>query len=327
MKFAVDNLPLVIHGFLLVGFCLTAFACERRTLVYHLEAEVEIRVDWSTSGLDKSEASYGATALFYPEEGGAPRVVLMGNRDYEKTRLPVGRYNVIVFNRSFDDFSATAFRGMESYQTFEAYFKPGRTRAGGSSPEKSEKLAATGIKGFEVTENGLAGPGSKAGGLELTPQKRMEEVNIALHLEGLNNIRSASARIDRVYGSIRMADGQFPKETSSCDFDLQSPTYDAGSTTNGKMAGRICVFGIPKEEVHTIHIEALLADGKTVYRGEIQNVTLVEQGGTEDGEETMVVEASFPEKVPDVVPEGNTGSGIGANVNGWGDGGETEIPV
>ena len=54
--------------------------CDRRELTYYMESEIEIHADWSESGLDDEEAAYGATAIFYPENGGIPKVVLMGNR-------------------------------------------------------------------------------------------------------------------------------------------------------------------------------------------------------------------------------------------------------
>ena len=66
--------------------------------------------DWTT----KSK-KYGATAVFYPRNGGEPKIFMMGDRSGDAVRLPMGVYDIIVFNRSFNDFSNIAFRG-NSYE-------------------------------------------------------------------------------------------------------------------------------------------------------------------------------------------------------------------
>lgn len=85
--------------------------CERRELTYYNTAEITLTVDWSQSGLNNSEeAAYGASAIFYPGDGGESKIFLLGNYSQETVRLQQGVYNVIVFNRSFTDFSNIAFR-------------------------------------------------------------------------------------------------------------------------------------------------------------------------------------------------------------------------
>ena len=95
--------------------------CERRELTYYNTAEIILTVDWSQSGLNNSEeAAYGASAIFYPVDGGEPKIFLLGNYSQETVRLQQGVYNVIVFNRSFTDFSNIAFRGGDRYEMLEA---------------------------------------------------------------------------------------------------------------------------------------------------------------------------------------------------------------
>ena len=64
--------------FLCLLCCLSFFSgCDRRELTYYLESEIELYVDWSHSGLDREEEDYGATAIFYPQDGSEPKVILM----------------------------------------------------------------------------------------------------------------------------------------------------------------------------------------------------------------------------------------------------------
>ena len=77
--------------------CLLFFemSCERRDLTYYETAEITLTVDWSQSGLDNmDEAAHGATAIFYPVDGGEPKIFLMGDYSRETVRLQQGIYNV-----------------------------------------------------------------------------------------------------------------------------------------------------------------------------------------------------------------------------------------
>lgn len=91
------SFPLLCIVFLHITF----LACERRELTYYEVAEISLSADWSLSGLDSKEADFGATALFYPQTGGEPKVFLLGDRSGDKIRLPEGIYHVLLFNRSF----------------------------------------------------------------------------------------------------------------------------------------------------------------------------------------------------------------------------------
>lgn len=111
-------------------------SCERRELTFYTEAEITVTADWSRAD-QQEENQYGATLIFYPQDGGTPRVVLMGDRTQTTVRLPDGRYDAILFNRSFDEFGTMAFRGQEQLHTLEAYALQTETRYGTkSSPRR-----------------------------------------------------------------------------------------------------------------------------------------------------------------------------------------------
>lgn len=93
--------------YILYLFVFLLVACNRRELTYSPEATITISADWSQSGLNEKEQDYGATAIFYPTDGSTPFVALMGDRTYKTLCLKEGCYNVVLFNRSFDDFGTS----------------------------------------------------------------------------------------------------------------------------------------------------------------------------------------------------------------------------
>lgn len=150
----------------LLFFCLLCVSillvsCERRDLTYYEVSEITLTADWNDSGLDDKEQKYGATAVFYPRNGGEPKIFMMGDRSGDAVRLPMGVYDIIVFNRSFNDFSNIAFRG-NSYETLEAYARKVETRVDKKTRVETrtiisspDELAAATLEGFTVTEDML----------------------------------------------------------------------------------------------------------------------------------------------------------------------------
>ena len=142
----------------LLFFCLLCVSillvsCERRDLTYYEVSEITLTADWNDSGLDDKEQKYGATAVFYPRNGGEPKIFMMGDRSGDAVRLPMGVYDIIVFNRSFNDFSNIAFRG-NSYETLEAYARKVETRVDKKTRVETrtiisspDELAAATLKG------------------------------------------------------------------------------------------------------------------------------------------------------------------------------------
>lgn len=323
-------------------------SCERRDLTYYTEAEFEIRVDWAQSGLDDEEAGNGATAVFYPQDGGTPKVVLMGDRSYEKVRLTAGRYDVLVFNRSFTDFGALAFRG-ELYHEVEAYARHVETR---TDPEtrattrvivhSPEKLAADVIEDFEVTEDMLGNYSStgthtsrvksKAARAEvqddftitLAPQCLTREVKVQVNVFGLHNIRSAIGTLTGVAESVNLSTGKVSVQAVSQQFALDEIAFHEGSLFNGTLTGSFNTFGIETEIPRQLHLKALLVDGKTIIE-ESFDVTAREMED-ESGDLVLYIELTAS-PIPDVKPDGETDSGFDADVEDWGDEIESEVPL
>lgn len=70
----------------------------------------------------------------------------------------------------------------------------------------------------------------------------------------------------------------------------------------------------------------LLVDGKTIVKQTMTDISFKEET---DGEGNIVIrlEADIPEPLPDVKPEGGSGSGFDADVDDWDEEHTQEVPV
>ena len=317
--------------YIFLSLCLAG--CDRRELTYYMESEIEIHADWSESGLDDEEAAYGATAIFYPENGGTPKVVLMGNREYAKVRLPEGRYNAILFNRSFDDFACIAFRGSDSYRTLEAYASRAESRAD-ELADSPETLCDDRIESFEVTEDMLGNysdvmkagiPAAEDCSLCFTPRQLIEELQVTVHIKGLNNVRSAVATINGVSSSVFLATGEVSQQTLTQRFELDNPVYYPDSPFNGTMETTFNSFAFNPDRPHDVSIQARLVDGQSTYEQEFTGLDISEDV-SEEGTLILTLEVQT-DKVPDVKPEDGGDSGFNPKVEDWGEEQKGDIKV
>ena len=317
------------HTCLLLLLLLPLSACERRELTYYTESEISVTADWSHSGLE-AEKNYGATLIVYPQEGGEPYIELMGDRGSATLRLALGKYDAVIFNRSFDDFGALGFRDWQTPETFEAYARKVETRATTrvivASPER---LAAETVLGFEVTEDMLgnyAPAVSRANGnadcpqekcrLRFTPLPLTREVVVTIDVKGLNNVRQARCVLQGVPLSILVYNGQSGGEVGGQEFAVGSPAFTPGSLTEGTLTGTINTFGLRTDGNYGAELEALLVDGVTVVKQTLTGLVVTE-GTDATGNTALYLRAVAPDPFPDVKPEGSTDPGFDAEVGDW----------
>ena len=310
-------------------FCLFVFllvACDRRELTYSYEAEITVTADWSKAELNEQEGRYGATAIFYPTDGSTPIIVLMGDRNRKTVRLREGRYNVVLFNRSFDDFGSIAFRGTGAHHTLEAYSKNARSKetdTGKVTTDSPDELAADCVEEFEVTPgmlgNHLPSTTRSAGSenpysLHFTPRKLTKEITATIRIKGMNNIRTATCTLSGVSESVFLVSGKHSEQTMTQQFEMEHPVYLPGSQTEGTLSATFSVFGFDENIPHDVHFEAQLVDGKTAFSEDLKDLKI---NVAEDGEGIVriTIEVACDETVPTVQPEGS--SGMEAEVDGW----------
>lgn len=326
--------------FVLLFLCLYLSSCERRDLTYYNESEITVTADWGRADMEE-EKDYGATLVIYPQDGGKPRVVLMGERDRTTVRLSEGRYDMVLFNRSFDDFSAIEFRGEESLETLEACAKKVETRSGTRVITTApDKLASAVIRGFEVTADMLGNyvpatsrtaanaPTCPEGAcrIQLVPVPLTYNVQVELRIKGINNLRRAACTLNGVPLSVFLSDGRPGSEQGSQEFVIGNPVLDEGSLTEGTASGSLNLFGLDEEQLNSITMNALLVDGKTTVKEQITDLN-VSKDADDKNVITLYLEATTEKPLPDVKPEGGSDSGFGADVDEWGDEVRTEIPV
>ena len=306
-------------------------SCERRELTYYTEAEITVTAD------QQEESQYGATLIFYPQDGGTPRVVLMGDRTQTTVRLPYGRYDAILFNRSFDEFGTMAFRGQEQLHTLEAYALQTETRYGTKIITAAPgKLASAVIRDFEVTDN-MLGNYAPAGArsvadcpdgacrLQFTPLPLTRKVKIRLHITGIDNLKQATCQLGGVPLSVYLHDGNTDNaEKGAQEFEIESITPDEGSATAGTLSGMVHLFGLPASEEVQIKVKALLKDNTTVVERDVENIEVNEEAD-DNGTVTLHIKADITEPLPDIKPSED--SGFGADVEEWGQDNTTEIPI
>lgn len=314
-------------------------SCERRELTYYNEAEITLTADWSKADMQE-EKDYGATLVIYPVGGGKPRIVLMGERDRTTIRLTEGHYDMVLFNRSFDDFNTIDFRGVESLETLEAYAKKVETRSGTRVITAApDKLASAVIRDFEVTANMLGNyvPATSRGAdaplcpegtcrIELAPLPLTYNVKVELRVKGINNLQRATCTLHGVPLSVFLADGSPGAELGLQEFQAGNTELDEGSLTEGTVNGTLNLFGLDEEQLHSITMKALLVDNKTVVEQQITDLN-VSKDTDDKNVVTLYLEATTEEPLPDVKPEGGSDSGFGADVDEWGNEHQVEIPV
>lgn len=258
-------------------WCIIFSACDRREITYYMESEITILADWSQADLTEHENQYGATAVFFPRGGGEPKRVLMGDRTRQKVRLTAGIYDVVLFNRSFHDFGAVAFRG-DLFHEFcvtahkvETRINPDTRATTRVIVQTPEEVAADTHHAFEVTETMLGNYSaeaqrrmqSRAAGsdtraeeddperytLRLKPEKLTQRVNVTLHIEGLHNVHHAVGIIDGVSESLALSTGSPVGQAVSQQFALTDIAFEEGSPFNGVLTGSFNVFGIDCSEL------------------------------------------------------------------------------
>lgn len=341
-----------IPTLLIMIITLAITSCIRQELDYNYSPNCNIRVaiDWSQSGL----TTHGATALFYPQDGGKPITAIMSDPNGEIVRLPKGIYNIIVFNQTMDEFSYLGFRGIESYATFEIFVKPATNKGGNKAADESmiahpDNLAVARQENFEVTQQMIAATRNKAEEIIIgfTPRSIVSTMKISLFAKNVHMIKAAKGNITGMADSYCVSKGINNSSTASHSFSLTKITLDDSGELNGFISGEITTLGLPAQiskasetPLNTLTVSFLLVDNKTIIEktyhidNKISNdeqtagikVEVGTSAGSVPGEEAS--EEDKPIEIPEVKPgEGESGGGgMDADVGNW-DEIEIIIPV
>ncbi len=287
------KLSMIHYPLSIIAAVLLLFSCHRRPLELLLvdTCAIPVTIDWEskarlTPGED-TEDLYRASVWFFAKDG----TVFADGSTYKEFRLddpaggevelPVGRYAVLVFNNSVDEFSSNVgFRGTDRYDTFEYYVcNASASRFAGNNPVlEPDILAAWRLDDYEVTREMViqhhqlevpltAEEAAKAEEdlkrlLNLVPERLTYEVHTIAHVEYVRSARSAQAVLHGMAHTVRLASRQVSATPSSFTFAMNNRRFDDEDSPHGTVEARYRTLG-------------LLADGGAPYRVDL-SFTLTE---------------------------------------------------
>lgn len=324
--------------------CVTS--CNHDELCYNHphKAKVRVNVDWSQF---EEETPTGMTVMVYPAKGGEPYTSLTHNLNCANFNLPEGNYHTLAFNQSVSEFGSLYFRQMEQYDeaevvsaTLESRWYEGRTE-GGRVVTQPEWIATHREEGREVTrqmveEMRVEGKYRTGGTSEyvlssLVPQNIVYTVHVRVYIKGIYNLRSARAAMDGMAEGYRFASAKPSNVAATYLMESWKLTVDEADPTRGYIDTNLYCFGLPDghqgtpdENLFTLSV--LLVDNKTVFDFPFMVGNKFE-GGDASVSLRLSLELELADPLPDVKPEGGSGSGFDATVEDWGDEIEHDIQM
>lgn len=276
------------------------------------EIELRLAVDWSQIEYDPQEMSI----VFFPLDGGKPHMRYF-TKDNPVIEIYKGAYSVLIFN---DDSDMIKFRGIDHYETFEAYIITSDPDSYGKSEiiEHADKLYVYSIDSMSVVDIKTKAPQQE---IACTPKNVIVSLGIDMPVQSIENAKAARGTLAGVASSIFMHDQEVVKESpKTVAFDVT--LTETGVTTS------IGVFGIVPHDAeappegqtvpNVLKLQFLLKDDTVVEHsvdlsGSL-NDDIISGGGNlplEDQEVEM--------------PELRPGGGFNPDEDDWGD--EEEIPL
>jgi len=324
---------------LLPAVLLTFLSCQRRPLTepWEISARVTVRVDWSACMQEPS----GMTVVLYDAEG------LEVDRSVSRTGEPVcfdllpGTYTALVFSYSESEWKSLTLNDISDFSTASACLT-----ALNPSVLSSGALA----EGFTVTDGMVDAWQSEGSGTEVTlrPEDRVLRLEARIHFTGVHNLRSLRLDVSGMARSVRLSDGMTgPDRVTRTLSDNWSLKTDPSDATVGTVRGAVRTLGLPDGEHDPVILptrppernEALLTlllrDGKTLLDTTFRVGNRFRLERTPDRldfrktECTLVLElgADTPIPLPEVKPEGGSGSGFNATVVDWDRSDPVEIDI
>jgi hypothetical protein len=305
---------------------------------------VRVRIDWTQAGIDPN----GASVYFFPRDGSQPRG-LWTNHTLDSLYLPVGVYSVLMFNERTTEHAGIAFRGTDAYDTFEAYAVPESAlpefmSRGTETPRVSDAvsdpdiLAAAHMDRFELTRsmtrNG-AGPL-----LEFSPARVTAGVRVTVRISGLQYLDrsiSSGGSLSGMAGGVMLSTGEPTSASVTQYFPFLRTVLDESSDTSGTMLTVFSSFGPAGMSRQALSKDGLAATNMlglqfhlrngTTWSPDLREVT----GRFERAELDIDLKIGYNRWEGDTIvtlPYVPPADGMfDADVNGWGDSHDTDIPL
>ncbi|MFI3287076.1 MAG: DUF5119 domain-containing protein [Rikenellaceae bacterium] len=341
--------------------CLIATSCIRRELSYSYDPTytVKVRADWS----ELSERPSGMSVYCYPEDGGSPVVSLSNNVDSTTVKLPLGEYNILVFNQTTTEFATLTFSGMSTYEDAEVSAsattsKWAVSRAESELVNNPSEFAAATYLGLEITEemidtvlycqnNDVEWDYNLEVVVDVVPQLLIKTTRVKVGVLGFHNLYSTRATL---FGMAAGYDfSQQMSHTAEVTHVLEGWSA-IGSEVYGE--GDIYIyfpcFGLPNQTTATriveewdgiMDLEILLVDRSTIesHSFDLAEYTTLadptevkaDTDNVTDTTATADIYVDIPKSftLPDVEPEEGTEGGFDATVEDWGEEVTVVVPL
>ena len=336
----------VLHTFAaLAASALLLAGCDLRPLYIEGETPVEVLVlaDWTQLG----GTPEGASIYFYPENGDAPRVFKTNSVVRTSVKVPSGYYNVMVFNRTVDEFGTMKFRDMDHLGEARAILEDklfswvGRADTVGRTVYEPEEIVVGRVDRFYVrtisernTPVTKAEPAAVIDSVRVTPQRMIYTGNVNVRVQGIHNIRSARAYLTGMAGESYLATRSAGDTLATHVLESWRLDRDAGDYTKGYLRTSFGCMGLPEQyrgdkraENNRLVLQLKLVDDKTEMEF-IFNIGEKIQQLDKELTMNLTVETDDngkPIVVPDVKPTEGSESGFDVTFTDWDD--PIDIPV
>ncbi len=313
--------------------------CDTRRYIYQDGwATIEYDINWeelAKATKNSEEIPNGATLAIYPVTGYLEEPIFKQTNYTEgEIALPVGVYNIIVFNETVNGHDYIQFTGESSYETFEAHWETTRVKSEYSRSGSDEMILDTEdfllverLEGFEVTYDMLDEPESIH--LSFTPVVVNKLMTVVAHVQGAVNVsssRSSLLYIEGMADGYCMGSGKPTQDKTTHLMSLESVIYYDGSDRDGTMTASFYTFGDAANETkadddNIARMSFALRDGTTHPDVEV-NISDQLSESDDLSEIDVVVGVDPTITLPDVDDTENAG-GMSADVGGW----STEIVI
>ena len=293
------------------------YSCQFRpvNMDYYDGCSIWVAVDWSSF---IQEQPTGMSVYCYPKDGSGqePYIYRSNTTSGVMVRLPVGHYDLLVFNQSVDEFGSMHFEGMDKYMTATAVLEPL-----GDGHYDPEWLAIGTLEDLNVTLEDFNANRS----ITLSPRNVIYNVSVEIKVQGINNSEKISCKIDGMARKYNMADGG---QSSSATHLLNSwgKECDKDNPASGVVFTSFHSFGLPdsfssKPEDCILDVSFLLVDNKTGCRF---SIPAGDRFITDKEAHRMALTLDEGITLPDVEREEG---GFSAEVKDWEEEQQVDVPM
>ncbi len=244
-KWRQTSAKVLMPGLVLAGIT----SCQLRDIVpYDDQAHISIDVDWSLMDQDPT----GMTVMFYPTDGGRPYKHVTNEVHHVEVNLPEKDYDVLVFNQTMEEFETIKFRGMDMFNTAEAYapestdtdgridrlYKKGGRGYNSSGMMKPKSLGSATTSINKTTASNDNTRGYNSSGM-MKPKPNVGQLSATIHVLGLNNAIAVNGALTGLSSGVFFGSDQMSTESLTQEID----NWDVAKNEENQIGTISAVFG------------------------------------------------------------------------------------